>query len=239
MAIINTKKHLLSLAAATAIFLGGVSGFAFAQSATEQQQAQKPLIHVAAEELLKPGAMKDMVEGDENAPITIVEYASLTCSHCADFVVNTLPQIREKYINTGKARIVFREFAFDERAAAGFLLARCVPEDRYFPFIQLLFEKQAEWAFVKDAETPLKQLAKLAGIDDEKFKACLSDQKVLDGLQANLKRGNQEFGVKATPTFFINGDPIEGSLSFDKMSAILDSKLQELGVNDAPKGEAQ
>ncbi|UXM94158.1 DsbA family protein [Bartonella sp. HY329] len=241
MAIINKKKYFASLAAATAIFLGSVSGFAFAQNATPQQQLQqlKPLAHVAAEELLRPGQIKDMVEGDENAPITIVEYASLTCSHCADFVVNTLPQIREKYINTGKVRIVFREFAGDDRAAVGFMLARCVPEDRYFPFIQLLFEKQAEWAFVPDAETPLKQLAKLAGIDDDKFKACVTDQKMYDALRANLKRGLEEFGVRATPTFFINGDPVQGTKSFAEMSALIDAKLKELGVSDAPKSDAQ
>lgn len=234
MAILNNKKHLVMFAAASALILGGVSNFAFAQTSTQQQQAQKPLVHINPEELLKPGALKEMVEGDANAPITVVEYASLTCSHCADFVVHTLPEIREKYINTGKVRLVFREFAFDDRAAAAFMLARCVPEDRYFPFIQLLFEKQAEWAFVRDALPPMKQLAKLAGIDDEKFDACLKDQSVLDGLQANLKRGHEEFGVKATPTFFINGDPVEGSLTVDKMSAILDAKLQELGVKDAP-----
>lgn len=234
MAILKNKKQFIMLAAASALLLGGVSNYAVAQTATQQQQAEKPLVHLAPEELLKPGPMKEMTEGDANAPITIVEYASLTCSHCADFVVHTLPEIREKYINTGKVRLVFREFAYDDRAAAAFMLARCVPEDRYFPFIQLLFEKQAEWAFVRDALPPMKQLAKLAGIDDEKFDACLKDQSVLDGLRANLKRGHEEFGVKATPTFFINGDPVEGSLSVDKMSSIIDAKLQELGVHDAP-----
>lgn len=238
MAILTKKNHFSALVAATAIFFGGVTGYAVAQNAT-QEQAQKPLVFVDPIILLKPGQLKEMVEGNANAPVTIVEYASLSCSHCADFVVNTLPKITEKYIDTGKVRIVFREFPYDDRATAGFMLTRCVAEDRYFPFVQLLFEKQADWAFVRDAGPPLKQLAKLAGIDDQKFEACLKDQKVLDGLQAGVKRGHDEFGVRATPTFFINGEPFEGSLSFDEISAIIDKKLAEVGAqngsNDSQK----
>lgn len=174
--------------------------------------------------LLEPGKVKDMVEGDANAPVTIVEYASLTCSHCADFYNTTLPEIREKYIKTGKARLIFREFAFDPRATAGFMLARCAPEDRYFPLVQVLFEKQMEWAAAADALPPLKQIASMAGLDEKAFTACLQNQTVLDEVNSSFERG-KELGVTATPTFFINGNKYEGALSVEDMSSVIDSFL--------------
>ncbi|RCL01912.1 MAG: DSBA oxidoreductase [Candidatus Tokpelaia sp. JSC188] len=176
--------------------------------------------------LMQPGSLKDMVEGSTDAPVTIIEYASITCSHCADFYQKTLPKIRDKYVKTGKVRLIFREFAYDPRAAAGFMLARCVTEDRYFQMLQILFEKQAEWAFVSDAKLPLFKIAKFIGLNDESFETCLKNQRILDGLNATLQRGRNEFGITATPTFFSNGKKYEGSLSFEQMSAIIDNLLR-------------
>ena len=174
--------------------------------------------------LLEPGKGKEMVEGKADAPVTIVEYASVTCGHCAAFYNETLPSIREKYIKTGKARLVFREFAYDPRAQAGYMLARCAPEDRYFPMIQVLFEKQMEWAAASDALPPLKKIAAMAGLDDNAFEACLKNQSVLDEVKSSFERG-KEFGVTSTPTFFINGKKYEGELSVDDMSSVIDSFL--------------
>lgn len=179
---------------------------------------------VELSKLLAPGKEKDMSEGSETAPVTIVEYASVTCSHCADFYINTLPAIREKYIKTGKVRLIFREFAFEPRATAGFMLARCLPEDRYFPFVQVLFEKQAEWAFVQDSLPPLRHLAAMAGLDEKSFNACLQNQTILEGVNSAQKAG-EAFGVTATPTFFINGKKYEGAYSVDEMSSLIDSFL--------------
>ena len=175
--------------------------------------------------LLEPGKGKEMVEGNADAPVTIVEYASLTCSHCGDFYRETLPSIRDKYIKTGKARLVFREFAYDARAQAGYMLARCVPEDRYFPMIQVLFERQMEWAAADDALPPLKKIAALAGLDENGVEACLKNQSVLDEVKSSFERG-KEFGVTSTPTFFINGKKYEGALSVDEMSSVIDSFLK-------------
>lgn len=218
MASLLKKKTVISLAAAFGIFIGGMTAGVYAAP-------PQPAGQVDQAKLLQPGTLKEMVEGSEDAPVTIVEYASLTCSHCAHFVVKTLPEIREKYINTGKVRLIFREFGYDARAIGGFMLARCVPEDRYFPFIQVLFEKQEDWAFVEDAKGPLLQLAKLAGLNEEKFNACLADQTVLNGLNATFTRGKDEFGIKATPSFFINGVMYEGYMSGEEMSAIIDNLL--------------
>ena len=175
--------------------------------------------------LLEPGKGKEMVEGKADAPVTIVEYASLTCSHCGDFYRETLPSIRDKYIKTGKARLVFREFAYDARAQAGYMLARCVPEDRYFPMLQVLFERQMEWAAADDALPPLKKIAALAGLDENGVDACLKNQSVLDEVKSSFERG-KEFGVTSTPTFFINGKKYEGALSVDEMSSVIDSFLK-------------
>ncbi|EJF93035.1 DsbA family protein [Bartonella taylorii] len=176
-------------------------------------------------ELLQSGKVKDRFEGEENAPVTIVEYASLTCVHCAHFYNDVLPQIRKKYIKTGKVKLIFREYAFDPRATAGFMLARCASEDRYFPLIEVLFQKQQEWAWVQDAVTPLKKISLMAGFTDESFKACLKNQIILDEVNASFERG-KELGVTATPTFFINGNKYEGAMTAESFFSVIDSFLK-------------
>jgi protein-disulfide isomerase len=174
--------------------------------------------------LLQPGALPEKVLGQENAPVTIVEYASMTCPHCATFHATALPEIKSKYIDTGKARLIMREFPFDPRAEAGFMLARCA-DDKYFPMIDVLFKQQDSWARAADAQNALLQIARLAGFSQESFRACLTDQKLLDDVRAVRARGAEEFGVDSTPTFFINGNKYAGALSTSQMSAIIDSML--------------
>ena len=179
---------------------------------------------VTAADLMKPGSIPDMVLGSEKAPVTIVEYASMTCPHCAHFHATTLPELKTKYIDTGKARLIFREFPFDPRAEAGFMLARC-SNDNYFPMIDVLFKQQQNWAGVENAREALLQISRLAGFSQESFEACLTDQKLLEDVRAVRTRGAEDFGVDATPTFFINGNKYSGALSVDEMSAIIDSML--------------
>ena len=124
--------------------------------------------------------------------MTIVEYASMTCPHCAHFHATTLPLLKTKYIDTGKVRLVFREFPFDPRAEAGFMLARC-SGDNYFPMVDVLFKQQMQWAGVENAKDALLQIAKLAGFTQEKFEACLTDQKLLEDVRAVRDRGSKEF----------------------------------------------
>ena len=174
--------------------------------------------------LLEPGALPEMVLGKDDAPVTIVEYASMTCPHCAHFHATTLPELKTKYIDTGKARLIFREFPFDPRAEAGFMLARC-SKDNYFPMIDVLFKQQQNWAAVENAKDALLQISKLAGFSQESFEACLTDQKLLDDVRAVQKRGAEEFKVDSTPTFFINGHTYKGALTIAEMSAIIDGML--------------
>ncbi|CAN7355370.1 MULTISPECIES: DsbA family protein [Brucella] len=211
------RRHVISLAGAAA------AGLALAGNASAQSRSAEATIDAA--KVAEPGKLKDMVYGKADAPVTIVEYASLTCSHCADFAINTFPTIKEKYIDTGKAKLIFREFPFDPRATAAFMLARCAPEDRYFPMVEVFFKQQQQWAGAADGEAALLQIAKLAGFTQESFKACLTNQQVLDDVRATMERGSTEFGVNATPTFFINGQKYAGALSVDEMSAIIDKLL--------------
>lgn len=175
--------------------------------------------------LMEPGALPDMVLGEASAPVTIVEYMSMTCPHCADFHNNTFDAIKTKYVDSGKVRFVVREFPFDPRAAAAFMLARCAPEGQYFPMVSMLFKQQQQWAAAENGRDALLQMSKLAGFTQESFEACLTNQKLLDDVNAVMQKGAKDFGVKSTPTFFVNGEHYSGNMSVDVMSALIDSKL--------------
>jgi len=174
--------------------------------------------------LLKPGALPDKQLGKDDAKVTIVEYASMTCPHCAHFAATTFPELKTKYIDTGKARYILREFPFDPSAEAGFMLARCA-KDNYFPMVDVLFKQQPAWVGVNNTKDALLQISKLAGFTQESFEACLTDQKLLDDVRSVQKRGADEFKVDSTPTFFINGKTYKGAMSIEEMSAILDPLL--------------
>ncbi|MGX5840677.1 DsbA family protein [Mesorhizobium sp. ArgA1] len=175
-------------------------------------------------QLLKPGALPDKQLGKDDAKVTIVEYASMTCPHCAHFAATTFPELKAKYIDTGKARYILREFPFDPSAEAGFMLARC-SKDNYFPMVDVLFKQQANWVGVNNTKDALLQISKLAGFTQESFEACLTDQKLLDDVRSVQKRGADEFKVDSTPTFFINGKTYKGAMSIEEISAIIDPLL--------------
>jgi protein-disulfide isomerase len=162
-------------------------------------------------DLMKPGPLPDLSIGKADAPVTIVEYASMTCPHCADFHNNVLPALKEKYIDTGKVRLVFREFLLDERGARAALVARCAGGDRALPFISVLFSKQDDWAQTRgDFLDKLYTYAQQAGFSREAFDRCQGNEKLFKDLLAMRERG-AGFGVNATPTFFINGKKLAGN----------------------------
>ena len=174
--------------------------------------------------LLEPGALPEQAIGKPDAKVTIVEYASMTCPHCAHFHATTLPLLKTQYIDPGKVRLIFREFPFDPRAEAGFMLARC-SGDNYFPMVDVLFKQQMQWAGVENSKDALLQISKLAGFTQEKFEACLTDQKLLEDVRSVRDRGDKDFGVDSTPTFFINGGRYPGAMSIEEISAIIDPLL--------------
>ncbi|WMS43363.1 DsbA family protein [Acuticoccus sp. MNP-M23] len=168
--------------------------------------------------------LPDMVMGSEDAPVTVVEYASMTCPHCANFHSTTFKELKTEYIDTGKVKFVLREFPFDPLAAAVFMLARC-SDDKYYDVVDLYFEHQREWAVQEDALPKIRGLARQAGFSDDDFQACLTDQKLLDGINAVKDKGYEEMGVRATPTIFVDGEKLEGSRDMRALRDAIDPKL--------------
>ncbi|MBW8640122.1 DsbA family protein [Hoeflea sp. WL0058] len=175
--------------------------------------------------VLEPGPMEEMYLGDADAPVKIVEYMSMTCPHCAAFHNNTFKPIIEKYADSGKIQFIVREFPFDPRATAAIMLARCAPDDKFFPMVEVLMQQQQNWARAQDARTALLNIAKLAGFTQETFEACLTNQQLVDDVNTVKNKAVQEFGVTSTPTFLINGNRYSGNMSVDQMSALIDSML--------------
>ncbi|MBS3651852.1 DsbA family protein [Pseudaminobacter sp. 19-2017] len=173
------------------------------------------------EALLAPGPLPEKSFGPDDAPVTIIEYASLTCPHCRTFHVNVWPELKKKYVDTGQVRFIMREFPFDPRAAAGFMLARCVGDDKWYPTIDLLYRTQDKWARVADGTGALRSVMGMTGMSTADFEKCLEDQKLLEQVTAVADAG-RSFGVDSTPTFFINGEMQKGAPSIERFGAIID-----------------
>nr|WP_017959317.1 DsbA family protein [Rhizobium leguminosarum] len=201
-----------------------------ATSATEMPESDGD---VDMAEVLKPGVLPEMALGKADAPVKIVEYMSMTCPHCAHFHNTVFDTIKQKYVDSGKVQFIIREFPFDPRAAAAFMLARCNssnPEqlstpEHYFPMVSMLFKQQQVWAAADDGRAALLQMSKLAGFTEDSFTKCLTNQKLLDEVNATRERGSKDFGVNATPTFLINGKRYSGDMPVDTLSKLIDSLL--------------
>ena len=182
----------------------------------------------SASDVAKPQSLPDMALGPANASVTITEYASMTCPHCAHFNETVFPKIKSEYIDTGKMRYVFREFPLDIKAAAGSMLARCIAKDdapKYFAVIDLLFKQQNEWVTKNTTET-LARIGKQAGLSQQAVEDCLKDQALLDKIAADQKFANEVLKVNSTPTFFINGEMIKGETSFAEFDKRIKSLLK-------------
>lgn len=203
-------------------FIVGMGAAAFGASALSLLPAAAfAQTKVDMAELLKPGPLGDQVLGPENAPNTIVEYASLTCTHCKHFHDTTWPELKQKYIDTGKVRFILRDFPLDPLASAGFMLAHAAPNDKFYPMVDLLFDQQANWAFVDNPVPALFNIAKQVGFTQETFELALKNQALLDAVNAIKDRGAKDFGVDATPTFFINGVKQPGALTLEEIEKLL------------------
>ena len=208
----NRRNVLQSAALAAALAAMPVAALA--------QQGKTP------EALLQAGPLGDKVLGKDDAPVTIIEYASLTCGHCANFHTRTFPALKEKYIDTGKVRMIFREFPLDPLSTAASMMARCSSEQRYFPLVTMLFQQLPQWAGSDKPLDALLAIARQAGFTQESFEACLKNQSVYDGLNTAKKRGAEVHGVKSTPTFFINGQIRRGDMSIEDLDKVLEPLLK-------------
>jgi protein-disulfide isomerase len=182
----------------------------------------------SASDVAKPVSLPDMALGPANASVTITEYASMTCPHCAAFDEQVFPKIKSEYIDTGKVRYVFREFPLDIKAAAGAMLARCIAKDdatKYFAVVDLLFRQQSEWVMKNTTET-LTRIGKQAGLNQQQVEDCLKDQALLDKIAADQKYASEVLKVDSTPTFFINGEKIKGEASIEEFEKKINPLLK-------------
>ncbi|MEL6297618.1 MAG: DsbA family protein [Pseudomonadota bacterium] len=191
-----TRRAALSLAAGIGLAAGFVTAPALAQQAGD----------VPVEKLMAKGELDELSVGSPDAKVVIIEYASMTCPHCARFHTNVYPELKKKYIDTGKARLIMREFPLDNLAAAASMLARCTDtNEKAVALTNVLFKKQNEWVVRGNPVPRLFEIAKQAGFTEKSFNACLQDQELLNKIARVREKGSKEFNVSATPTFFING----------------------------------
>jgi protein-disulfide isomerase len=182
----------------------------------------------SAADVAKPMSLPDMALGPADAPVTITEYASMTCPHCAAFNEAVFPKIKAAYIDTGKIRYVFREFPLDIKAAAGSMLSRCIAKDdsaKYFAVTDLLFRSQSDWV-VKNTTEALTRIGKQAGLSQQQVEDCLKDQPLLDKIVADQKYASDVLKVNSTPTFFLNGEKIKGETSFEEFDKRIKALLK-------------
>jgi protein-disulfide isomerase len=182
--------------------------------------ATLPLGAVASEP-----AIAERVLGDPDAPVTIIEYSSLTCPHCAAFHADTLPTLKERYIDTGQAKLVFRDFPLDQNALNAAVIAHCAGEDRYFAFLEAMFASQERWARSANPTESLLQLAGLGGMPREQAEACLADEAMVDAVLKKRLDGQEEFAIASTPSFIINGEMVSGNQSVDEFATVIEAAL--------------
>jgi protein-disulfide isomerase len=218
---VNITRRQFAIATGTLALTGILGGLAGPHWLTPAY-AQDP----SPAELMKPGPLGEMILGDDKAPVTIIEYASMTCPHCAAFHKTTYPVLKTKYIDTGKVRFIFREFPLDELAVAGSMLARCAAgdkaanPDKALALISVLFNAQDKWA-VRDPIPALLQISKQAGFTQASFDACLKDQTLYNNILAVRERGSKDYKVESTPTLFVNGKTQKGGVSIEELDKLI------------------
>lgn len=172
-----------------------------------------------------PVTAEDRILGRADAPVTIVEYASFTCSHCARFHADIVPGLKKTYIDTGKARLVFRDFPLDRIAFAASVVARCSAGNRYFGFVDLLFKEQPRWVGAQNPMAALGGLAMLAGVSKKKLETCTQDEKLQKAVLQQRLTGSQKYKVDSTPTLIVNGAKYGGDLTLEQLGAVIDRIL--------------
>jgi protein-disulfide isomerase len=232
-----SRRRFLATSGSATLMIGLAVILGVPASALAQQQ-------VSPEALAAAGSLPDRFLGNADAPVTIVEYASMTCPHCAAFHTQTFPQLKSSYIDTGKVRFVLREFPLDSGAAAAAMLARCAVGDdsrvgasgnpslppesttRYYALVDAFFSQQKTWAVAQNLEASLFEVAKQAGFTQESFRACLTNQKLYEAVVGSSESAAKKLEVRSTPTFFVNGKMARGALTFAELSKLIDAELK-------------
>lgn len=209
--MINLSRRTVLLGSATF----ALSSMAYADDAPAK---------VDLSDLLTPPEEGDMEMGPADAKVTMVEYGSASCPHCAAFYKDVFTKLKPDYIDTNKVRFIFREFPHNDQGLAAFMVARCAPKEKYFPLLDVFFTTQQTW--VPDAMTGLKNIAQQAGMSAADFDACLKNEKVAKAILDVREKGSKKYGVSGIPYIFINGKTIQGEATYDSIKAIIDPLLK-------------
>ena len=207
----TTRRNLLQASAVLAL---GATSPAFAED--------KPKIDLS--DLATPPEEGDMSVGPDTAKVTIIEYGSASCPHCAAFYKDVYTKLKTDYIDKGTVKFIFREYPHNDQGLAAFMVARCAPKEKYFPLLDAFFTTQEKW--VPDAFNGLKSIAQQAGMSSADFEACLKNEKVVKGIMAVRDKASKNYGISGIPTIFVAGKSYEGERTYDAMKAIIDPLLK-------------
>lgn len=211
----NMNRRTFTTTAATAAVAAATGGLLVTPALAQS---------IDMDEFMKEPRIGDKALGPADAKVTIVEYASATCPHCAKFHTTVFPDIKKEFIDTGKVRFIAREFPLDDLALAAFMVARCVPDDKYFDMLALLYEQQRTWAS-QNAREELLKLAKLAGLSEAQFDECLKNEDLAKGILEIRKDGSEKYGVDATPTLYLNGQKMQGERDIEAFRKAINEAL--------------
>ena len=221
----------LRAAALSCLLLATGTAGGFADDRATQPGPTAPTPAPAADtvntgQLMIPGPLEEKTLGDPQAPVTVVEYVSMTCPHCARFATDTFPAFKAKYIDTGKAFYILREFPLDQLALVAIAGARCAPGDKFFEIVERLFREQQDWAFVNQPAPALISRLADEGLTKEQFTTCLNDSTLIQNIMNVEDRASKAFGVEGTPTFFFNGQRHVGELTMAQADALMEPLLK-------------
>lgn len=202
----------------------GLIGAAAALALVPPAWAQTPPSTLEATDATQVTAA-DHVVGKADAPVTVIEYASMTCPHCAVFHGTVLPRIKSEYVDAGKVRVVFRDFPLDRLALTASVIARCAEPERYLGFVDVLFSSQLSWARSENPIDALKKVAALGGVAGEKVDACLKDEALFNAVLSQRLGGERTFKITSTPTLIVNGRPIPGGADYETLKKAIDAQL--------------
>lgn len=212
-----TRAPIASLLVVAILALAGCGGVATSTT----PDAAKKLDTPSQAELMAEGPLGERSLGKPNAPVTVIEYASLSCPHCANFEKNVFPRVKKEFIDTGKVRFIVREFPIGHTSGTATIINRCAPPEKYFFLLNQFLTRQPEWVSLEVRPDAIYAVAKSSGMSRETFDKCLTNQTIIQGLTEVKERGRQ-FGVIGTPTFFINGQKAQGEVTFDQIKAMIE-----------------
>jgi protein-disulfide isomerase len=214
MSSINLKRHTL----VTALCIAFAFTFSTLGSAQDASDNGKAILEAAS-------PLGDRVLGKADASVVLIEYASATCPHCAEFHTALLPLIKTEYIDTGKIKFIFREFPLDQMALGVFMLTRCLPEEKFFPVTDLMFRRQQLWMKAPNPNTEITKIMIMAGMDKSAFEACLKREDMARLMRDYAQKSAKDFGIKGTPALFLNGQMIDGHKEMSEVKGAIDAAI--------------